>query len=128
MSEIRKEYLYTKDHEWVKPTSKPNVVQSGITDFAQSALGDVTYLQLPEVGRKITKGEIIGSVESVKAVSDIYAPVTGTVTRVNTDLLKDPSSINTSPFDIAWMLEIELSTESELKTLLNPGAYEAICV
>ncbi len=125
MSEIRKDCFYTKDHEWVKKSEATRIVSVGITDFAQSALGDVTYLQLPALGRAFKKGEIIGSVESVKAVSDIYAPLSGKIIKINEALVADPAPLNTDPFGKAWLLELEIENESELGTLLDPQAYEA---
>lgn len=123
MSEIRKDCLYTKDHEWVKKASSPKVIVVGISDFAQAALGDVTYLQLPAPGKSVKQGEIIGSVESVKAVSDIYAPLSGKVVKVNEALVADPSAINSDPFGNAWMVELELDNEGDLSTLLSAEAY-----
>lgn len=125
MSEIKKDCLYTKDHEWVKK-SDPGVVTMGISDFAQSALGDVTFLQLPPVGQQLKAGEIVGTVESVKAVSDIYAPVSGKVIEVNTPLVQDPSPLNSDPFGKAWLLKIQLSAENELNSLLSPEAYAQV--
>src|SRR4051794_516591 len=101
MSEIKKNLLYTKNHEWVKKGSTPKLVVVGITDFAQASLGDVTYIQLPAVGATFKQGDVFGTVESVKAVSDIYAPVSGKISKVNEDLVKDPAPVNTSPFDSA---------------------------
>lgn len=123
MSEIRKDYLYTKDHEWVKKTSSPKVVTVGISDFAQSSLGDVTFLQLPAIGKSLKKGEILGTVESVKAVSDVYAPVSGTVVKINETLNADPAAINSDPFGNGWLVEMELSSEAEVSTLMSPEAY-----
>ena len=123
MSDIRKDCFYTKDHEWIKKTSAPKVVLMGITDFAQSALGDVTYLQMPTAGKVIKQGETLGTVESVKAVSDIYAPVSGTIKKVNEALNSDPAALNTDPFGTGWLLEIEISNEAELSSLLSPDAY-----
>ncbi len=113
MSEIRKDCLYTKDHEWVKKTSTPKIVIMGISDFAQSSLGDVTFLQLPAVGRTLKKGEILGTVESVKAVSDVYAAVSGTIVKINETLNADPAPLNSDPFGTGWLVEIEMSSENE---------------
>lgn len=124
MSELRKDCQYTKDHEWVKKTETTNVVRVGITDFAQASLGDVTFIELPSEGKEIKKGETIGSVESVKAVSDIYAPMSGKITKVNAALEEDPALINTKPFDDAWIIEMEVTNESEWSELLSPEAYE----
>lgn len=125
MSEIKKDCLYTKDHEWVKKGS-PGKVTVGITDFAQSSLGDVTFLQLPEVGKTIKAGEVIGTVESVKAVSDIYAPVSGTISKINEALTQDPSPLNTDPYGSAWLVEVSVSSENELSQLLSPEAYAQV--
>ena len=125
MSLIKPDLLYTKDHEWLKKGSTPKVVTIGITDFAQASLGDVTFVQLPAVGKVLKKGDVFGTVESVKAVSDLYAPVSGTVTKVNESLANDPGPVNTDPYNAAWMIELEMSQESELKDLMSAGAYEA---
>lgn len=126
MSQIKEELLYTKDHEWLKKGSTPKLVTIGITDFAQSALGDVTYVQLPVVGKTFKKGEVFGTVESVKAVSDLYAPVAGTITKINEALVQDPSPVNTDSYGTAWMIEMEMTQEADLKDLLSFKAYEAI--
>lgn len=121
MSEILPDRKYTKDHEWAQLNGK-NVVM-GITDFAQGSLGDVTFVQLPEDGKVFKKGEIVGSVESVKAVSDIYAPISGKITRTNTEVINDPSLLNQDPYGKAWLLEMEASNENEFQELLGPDAY-----
>lgn len=126
MSEIRSELLYTKEHEWIQKTDAAKVVRMGITDFAQSALGDVTYIELPEVGTEITQNEVIGNIESVKSVSDLFAPLSGKVTARNEAILDDPAPLNSSPYDDAWLLEIELSNESDMESLLGPEAYESV--
>jgi glycine cleavage system H protein len=126
MSEIRPDCLYTKDHEWVKKTPQGKIVVVGITDFAQASLGDVTFIQLPSQGKTFKKGEIIGTVESVKAVSDIYAPLSGTIRKINETLNQDPAPLNTDPFGKAWLLELEISDETELAKLLSPEAYASV--
>jgi glycine cleavage system H protein len=126
MSEIRPELQYTKDHEWVKKSNAAKIVVIGITDFAQSALGDVTFLQLPAIGQSFNRGDILGTVESVKAVSDIYAPLSGKIVKLNDNLVQDPAPLNTSPFDQAWLVELEVSNEAEFKDLLTAGAYASI--
>jgi glycine cleavage system H protein len=125
MSSIPKDLLYTKDHEWVKPSSAPGIVVVGVTDFAQNSLGDVTFLQLPEVGRVVKKGDVFGTVESVKAVSDLYAPVSGTVVKINQELVQTPDPINRDPYG-AWMIEIQMSVENEKNSLLNAEAYAQV--
>lgn len=126
MSIIPKELLFTKSHEWVRKSGTSKVVKVGITDFAQSALGDVTFVQLPEVGRTLKREEVFGSVESVKTASDLYAPVSGKVVAVNPSLGSDPAPVNQEPYGNGWLLEIEMSDESELAKLLQPQAYEAV--
>lgn len=126
MSEIKSDLLYTKDHEWVQKTSDPSVYRVGITDFAQNALGDVTFLELPEVGTDVSQEESVGNIESVKSVSEIFAPLSGTITQTNEALLDDPAPVNSSPYEEAWLFDIKLSDESELSKLLGPEAYESI--
>jgi glycine cleavage system H protein len=125
MSKIPNELFYTKDHEWLKKSAQPKVVIVGVTDFAQAQLGDVTFVQLPAVGKVLAKGEVFGVVESVKTASDLYAPVSGKVTKVNAALANEPSPVNQDPYGQAWMIEIELSNESELSQLMSAQAYEA---
>lgn len=122
MSSILPDRKYTKDHEWASAKG-PNVTV-GITDFAQTSLGDVTFVQLPETGKIFKKGDIIGSVESVKAVSDIYAPISGKITKVNQDVLNDPALLNQDPYGKAWLIEVEASNAGELNELLSPEAYK----
>ncbi|CAG8560543.1 10191_t:CDS:2 [Paraglomus brasilianum] len=116
---------FTKDHEWV--VIHNNIGTVGITDYAQKALGDVVFVELPEVGTVIEKAEAIGAVESVKAASDIYAPVSGKITDSNTNLSDNPGLINKSPEDEAWLCKIDLSTPEELDELMDADAYEAYC-
>lgn len=114
---------YTKDHEWVRLTGDTALV--GVTDFAQRQLGDVVYLDLPEVGRTVTAGESFGSIESVKAVSDLFAPLSGEVVEVNEGLKSHPESVNTTPHD-AWMIKVRVSNPDEVSTLLEVTAYEGL--
>jgi glycine cleavage system H protein len=120
MSSILPDRKYTKDHEWALQTGKKVLV--GITDFAQTSLGDVTFVQLPAEGKELKKGDIIGTVESVKAVSDIYAPISGKVLRVNQTVVGDPSVLNQDPYG-SWLIELESNNESEFKDLLAPDVY-----
>ncbi len=113
---------YTKDHEWVK--IEGDVATVGITEFAQSELGDVTYVEVPEVGRRLSKGEAFGVVESVKAVSDIYAPVSGEIVEVNAALDGAPETVNASPYDRAWMIKIRVQDPGEAESLLGAEEYE----
>lgn len=118
------ELLYSKEHEWVK--REGNQVRIGITDFAQDELGDIVFVELPEVGDEITVDEPFGSVESVKTVSELYAPVSGKVVEVNEELEDSPEFVNESPYEKAWMIVVELSDESELDNLLSAQAYKEL--
>jgi glycine cleavage system H protein len=111
---------YTKDHEWVRLSAEQAHV--GITDYAQKQLGDVVYLELPEVGRTFSKGDVFGTIESVKAVSELYAPVGGEVVEVNTDLAQRPESVNADPHG-AWMIAIKLADPGDANDLLDATAY-----
>lgn len=121
---IPKDCRYTKEHEWAKAESAGKY-KVGITDYAQTELGDVVFVDLPEVGRAVKKGESFGSVESVKAVSDIYAPISGKVIEVNAALTKSPEMINTSPYADAWMIRVEATNDSEAAELMDAAKYEA---
>ena len=116
------ELKYTKDHEWLKMEGDIAVV--GISDFAQDALGDVVYINLPEVGDTVTAGESFGDVESVKAVSDVNSPVTGVIVEVNEDLADSPENLNSDPYG-SWIIKVENVTETE--ELMDAAAYEAFC-
>lgn len=115
------DYKYTKEHEWISVADAQGTV--GITDYAQSSLGDIVFVDLPQVGAELKAGEIFGSVESVKAVSDLYSPVTGTVTEVNESLKDAPEKINQDA-NSTWMLKVELGDASELDSLLSAADYE----
>ncbi|HET6877944.1 MAG TPA: glycine cleavage system protein GcvH [Jatrophihabitans sp.] len=123
MSDVPDDLKYTAEHEWVRPTAGSATVRVGITDYAQSALGDVVYVSLPDVGAQISKGDAVGEVESTKSVSDIYAPVTGTVTARNDALDEQPELINSDPYGEGWILEIEMTEQAEGEELLDPGTY-----
>lgn len=113
---------YTDEHEWVaSPTD--GVVRIGITDYAQEQLGDVVYVQLPEVGKTVSASDALGEVESTKSVSEIFAPVSGEVTAVNSDLEDNPELINSEPYQGGWLVEIKLGDESELDDLLDADDY-----
>ena len=116
---------YSKDHEWISVTGETGRV--GITDYAQQQLGDVVFVELPEVGRVFKQGEQFGSIESVKAVSDLFCPVSGEVVEVNAALEDNPESVNQSAHD-AWMITITLSDPEELSGLLDADAYSALVV
>lgn len=114
---------YTKDHEWVRIDGGTGAV--GITHFAQQQLGDVVYVDLPEVGATLTVGQTFGTIESVKAVSELYAPISGTVTEVNAALKDRPDAINSAPHD-SWMIKVQLASTADVDALLDAGAYEAL--
>ncbi|PWT82331.1 MAG: glycine cleavage system protein H [Blastocatellia bacterium] len=114
------EFRYTKDHEWIEVSGDRGRV--GITDFAQRQLGDVVYLELPDVGAQLKQGESFGTIESVKAVSELYSPVTGEVVEVNTDLKNQPESVNKDPHG-SWMIVLKLSSLAEAGTLLDAAQY-----
>ncbi|CAM4324508.1 MULTISPECIES: glycine cleavage system protein GcvH [Jeotgalicoccus] len=115
---------YSEDHEWIKVEG--NTVTIGITDFAQSELGDIVFVELPEEGDDISTGDSFGSVESVKTVSELYAPVSGSIVAVNEELEDSPELVNENPYEGAWMLKVELSDESELDNLLDAAGYQAV--
>ena len=115
-------YRYTKEHEWVR--AEGDVATVGITDYAQHELGDVVYVELPKPGAKLNAGQSFGTVESVKAVSDIYAPVSGEVTEVNSVLSETPETINKDPHGKAWLIKLKLANSSELARLMDAAAYE----
>ena len=115
---------YTSDHEWV--SVEGNRVKVGITDYAQDALGDVVYVQIPTVGATVAAGDSFGEVESTKSVSDIYAPVSGTVVAGNAALDAAPETLNSDPYGAGWLCEIEMSDPSELDKLLDAAAYRAL--
>jgi glycine cleavage system H protein len=113
---------YTTDHEWVRAVSD-STVRFGITDYAQDALGDIVYVSLPAVGTAIAAGDACGEVESTKSVSDLYAPVTGTVTALNDALTATPEVVNADAYGEGWMVEVELTDPAQLATLLDSGGY-----
>lgn len=115
--------LYTEDHEWARISGDRAVV--GITDHAQSELGDIVFVELPEVGTTVAKGAAFGVVESVKSVSDLFAPLSGEIVRVNEALADAPETVNRDPYGAGWMVEIRLSDPSEADTLLDADAYRA---
>lgn len=116
---------YTKDHEWARVV-RGNTAIVGITAFAKDQLGDVVYLELPEVGATVTRGAPFGVVESTKAVSELFAPVSGKVTKVNQSLVEAPEGINDDPHEKGWMVEIEMSTPAEASELLSAKQYEEL--
>ena len=117
------DYRYTNEHEWV--CVEGDVATVGITDYAQHELGDVVYVEMPKPGTKLDAGQSFGTVESVKAVSDIYAPVSGEVTEVNSALAETPETINKDPHGKAWLIKLKLANSSEVGKLMDAAAYEA---
>lgn len=120
---VPKELKYSEEHEWVK-VMDGNKVQIGITDYAQSELGDIVFVELPEVGATLEMNEPFGSVESVKTVSELYAPVSGKVVEVNQELEDSPENVNESPYDSGWMIVVEMSDASQLDELWDADKYE----
>jgi glycine cleavage system H protein len=118
-----KQYRYTKEHEWVD--AKGDLATIGITDYAQHELGDVVFVELPKPGAKIETGKSFGTVESVKAVSEIYAPAAGEVIEANAELQNTPEKINTDPHGAAWLIKVRLANAAELGRLMDAAAYEA---
>ncbi|MBB4735458.1 glycine cleavage system protein GcvH [Micrococcus cohnii] len=125
MSTIPENLKYSAEHEWIQTTDDASVVRVGITDFAQDALGDVVYVDLPEVGSEIQAGNAIGEVESTKSVSDVFAPVSGEITAVNDDLDDEPGLVNSAPYEGGWLFEVRLSDASVLDSLLDAEGYRA---
>lgn len=121
MSSVPEDLRYTQEHEWLAGTS--GVTRVGITDFAQEALGDIVYVQLPAVGSKVSAGAVCGEVESTKSVSEIYAPITGSVTAINERLSAQPELINSEPYEGGWLFEVEI--EGSPTGLLSPAEYRA---
>lgn len=121
---IPNDLKYTREHEWIRVEGTAGTV--GITHFAQSALGDVVFVELPEVGRVLKQGEAFGVVESVKTVSDLYSPVSGKVIRVNEKLMDSPEIVNQDPYGEGWMIVIEIASPAEVGTLLDAAAYQQV--
>lgn len=122
MSNVPNELKYTKEHEWAK--LEGDVVTIGITDFAQSSLGDIVFVELPEVGKHLNSHQTFGVVESIKSVSDLYSPLSGTVLEVNNDLINAPELCNAEPYGNAWMIKIKLANVSEVNSLLSASDYQ----
>jgi glycine cleavage system H protein len=122
--QLPEDFYYSKDHEWAQVDE--NIVTIGVTEFAQEQLGEVVYVELPEEGAKVNQGESFGVVESVKAASDLYAPVSGTVIEVNASLLEDPSSLNDDPMNDGWLIRIEMDSEKELANLIRVADYKKL--
>jgi glycine cleavage system H protein len=124
MADVPGDLLYTEEHEYLKKTDETNVFQVGITDYAQGELGDIVYVELPSVGQKFARMDVFGTVEAVKAVSDLYCPITGEIVEVNASLADDPAQVNSDPYGAGWMLKIRVTNESELDALLGAEEYQ----
>lgn len=120
---IPEDLQYTAEHEWVRGTGP---VRVGVTDFAQDALGDIVFVSLPEVGAQVTAGEAVGELESTKSVSDVYCPVTGTVTARNEALADGPEAVNDDPYGAGWLFEVELASPDQLGALLSAEEYQDV--
>jgi glycine cleavage system H protein len=126
VADMPKDLLYTEEHEYVKATDEPGVVQIGITDYAQGELGDVVYVELPPIGTSFGRMDVFGTIEAVKAVSELFSPLTGEVVAVNTRLDKEPALVNTDPYGDGWMIRVRVKNEGERKQLLNAADYATL--
>ena len=125
MADLPNDLLYTEEHEYVKATDESGVVQIGITDYAQGELGDVVYVELPPVGTSFGRMDVFGTIEAVKAVSELYAPVAGQVVEVNGTLETDPAAVNRDPYGEGWMIKIQVARPDEVEELLDASEYQA---
>ena len=123
MSKIPKDLVYTKEHEYLKKTAQAGVYQVGITDFAQGELGDVVFVELPKAGSAFDAMDPFGTIEAVKAVSDLYCPVKGEVVEVNTALANDPSLVNSDPYGAGWMIKLKATNPADVNNLLSVDDY-----
>ena len=126
MSEVPIGFRYSDDHEYLKPTDEADIFAVGITDYAQGELGDVVFLELPQVGDRFGTGDVFGTIEAVKAVGDLFTPLAGEVVAVNTTLDDDPALVNSDPYGAGWIIEMRLDDPGALEDLLDADAYEAI--
>ena len=125
MSEIPKDLLYTEDHEYLRPAGEPGVVYIGVTDYAQGELGDIVFVELPKAGATFSRHDVFGTIEAVKAVSELFAPVGGEVLEVNSRLDAEPALVNNDPYGDGWMIKVRLANESEKQGLMDAAAYTA---
>ena len=123
MADLPKDLQYTEEHEYVKATDEPGVVEIGITDYAQGELGDVVYVELPTVGTTFDRMDVFGTIEAVKAVSELFSPLSGEVVAVNTRLDKEPALVNTDPYGDGWMIRLRVKNDGERRQLLDADAY-----
>lgn len=124
MAKVPQELQYTAEHEWVRRTEEDGVVDVGITDFAQDQLGDVVFVELPKVGASFERMDVFGTIEAVKAVSELFSPLSGEVVAVNDGLDADPALVNSDPYHGGWMIRLRISDPSQLDALLDAEAYE----
>jgi|SRR5688572_11784730 glycine cleavage system H protein len=122
MANVPEDLHYSKDHEWVRVDGEEAII--GITDYAQNSLGDVVYVELPKAGDKFSTGESFGSVESVKAVSEVFTPVSGAIARINESLADEPEKVNSDPYGEGWMIRVLMSNPAEVDSLLTAAEYE----
>ena len=125
MANVPADLLYTEEHEYLKPAGESGVYFVGITDYAQGELGDIVFVELPGAGEKFARNDVFGTVEAVKAVSDLYCPVAGEVLEVNNELASDPSVVNSDPYGKGWMIKLRVTGEGELDQMLGGTEYEA---
>jgi glycine cleavage system H protein len=125
MANIPADLLYTEEHEYLKKAGDAGVYFVGITDYAQGELGDIVFVELPKVGDKFGRKEVFGTVEAVKAVSDLYSPISGEVLEVNSELASDPSVVNSDPYGKGWMIKLRVTNDSEMDELLGAQEYES---
>ena len=126
MAEIPKDLLYTEEHEYVKPTSDADVVVIGITDYAQGELGDIVYVELPKVGSRYGAHDVFGTIEAVKAVSELYAPVAGEIVEVNPRLDGEPALVNSDPYGDGWMIKVRVAPDADRSALMDSAAYSKL--
>jgi glycine cleavage system H protein len=124
VSNIPNDLLYSEAHEWVRHTTEPDVVQVGITDYAQGELGDVVYIELPKVGDSFGRMDVFGTIEAVKAVSELFSPISGEVVAVNERLDKEPALVNNDAYGEGWMIRLRVKSEGEMEQLLGPEEYQ----
>ena len=126
MTDIPKDIIYLKSHEWAR-IENDNSITIGITDYAQDQLGDIVFIELPELGRTLVRGEEVAIVESVKAASDIYTPISGEVVMINEKIIESPEIVNISPYEEGWFYKMKPSNREELDNLLSPEEYKKLC-
>ncbi len=125
MSEIPNDLLFSEEHEYLKATNEDGVYLVGVTDYAQGELGDVVFVELPDAGASFEKMDVFGTIEAVKAVSDLYCPVAGEILEVNAALDEDPSLVNSDPYGAGWMVRLKVTDDAQLKALMDAAGYAA---